>query len=63
MTLTKREREVMREWEAHTGWEFMPPHEGESFYDALQRNRRWLEQRLSESLAIGNDIQPAEEAR
>lgn len=55
---TKRQREIMREWHDHTGWEFMGPHPDETFYEALERNRRWLECRLSESLAIGSDIQP-----
>lgn len=56
--LTKREREVMKEWERHTGFEFMEVQDGESFYDALNRNKQWLEDHTAEALYIGDDIFP-----
>ena len=59
--MTKREQAVAKEWYDFTGWEFMPQHEGESFYDALMRNRKWLEDRTTEALTIGNDISTPEE--
>lgn len=54
--LTKRQREVKDEWFAHTGFEFLGPDPGESFYRALQRNRKWLEDHTNDALRIGSDI-------
>lgn len=57
---TKRQREVMKAWEDHTGFGFMEPNAGESFYDALMRNRNWFQDHTTEACSIGNDIAPPE---
>jgi len=54
---TKREREIMKEWDDFTGFAFMPTNDGETFYDALQKNRRWLHNFAGEAETIGDDIE------
>ncbi len=54
---TRREREIIREWRDFTGFSFMPPNDGETFYDALQKNRQWLHNFAGEAETIGNDIE------
>ena len=56
--LTKRQREIATEWFAHTGFEFMEPEVGESFYAALNRNKKWLEDHMTDALRISDDILP-----
>lgn len=58
--LSKRQREVVKEWDSHTGFEFMEPQNGESFYDALERNKEWLQDHCNDALRIGKDIFPRE---
>jgi len=62
LDLTEREAEVVKEWYGHTGWEFMGLNEGESFCEALKRNKRWLEAHTSTSLRIGDDIENEDES-
>lgn len=57
MSLTAREKAITKEWYDFTGWEFLGPDEGETFLDALRRNRRWLENHTTESLRIGEDYE------
>lgn len=59
MKLSKREREVMREWEAITGFEFMGPDHGEPFVHALRRNKRWLAHMAGDAERIGSDLESA----
>lgn len=55
-TSKKRQAEIKKEWYDHTGWEFMEPHRGETFYRALIRNRNWLESHTAEACCIGDDV-------
>lgn len=55
---TPRQQEIVTEWFNHTGFEFMPPDKGEPFYDALQRNKSWLEDHTNDALRIGNHYPP-----
>lgn len=51
--LTKRQREIMVEWECHTGFDFMLV--GDTFGEALRWNYQWIEDHTIEALCIGND--------
>ena len=51
-----RQREIKQEWVDFTGWEFMGPRPGENFYEALQRNKKWLNDHALDADNIGHDI-------
>jgi hypothetical protein len=44
---------VMKEWQDHTGFEFMFPGSGESFATALKRNKEWFRTVYETAMRIG----------
>lgn len=58
MTERERQREIKIEWLNFTGFEFMGPERGQSFYHALQKNRQWLQDHVTDALRIGDDVLP-----